>query len=167
MVNFRGLLRDGFRENYKSEKRGQDIYKLSRVEVPSMLFAANVVPPYSLQARAPRARVAARPRHMSTIGRVLLLLLLHSQPPSSAASLHEAAAEDATAPPTAVSLHEAAAQDDGKLVYKLFAEGSPTDTLDENKMTPLMLASYLGSTPPTPSLRFCIMEQHSRRGSRA
>ena len=35
MVNFRGLLRDGFRENYKSEKRGQDIYKLSRVEVPS------------------------------------------------------------------------------------------------------------------------------------
>ena len=83
---------------------------------------------------------------MSTIGRVLLLLLLHSQPPSSAASLHEAAAEDATAPPTAVSLHEAAAQDDGKLVYKLFAEGSPTDTLDENKMTPLMLASYLGST---------------------
>eukprot|EP00964_Phaeocystis_antarctica_P163174 scaffold138869_cov148-Phaeocystis_antarctica.AAC.1 len=90
---------------------------------------------------------------MSTIGRVLLLLLLHSQPPSSAASLHEpatqdgsapssaslheAAAEDVTAPPTAVSLHEAAAQDDGKLVYKLFAEGSPTDTLDENKMTPL------------------------------
>jgi ankyrin repeat protein len=88
---------------------------------------------------------------------LVLLLLLRSQPPSSAASLQEADAEDApapptavslheAAPPTAVSLHEAAAQDDGKLVYKLFAEGSPTDTLDENKMTPLMLASYLGAT---------------------
>ena len=101
---------------------------------------------------------------MSGTARVLLLLLLHSQPPSSsaaslhepatqdasapssAASLQEAAAEDTPAPPTAVSLHEAASQDDGELVNKLLAAGSLTDTLDENKMTPLMLASYLGAT---------------------
>ena len=75
------------------------------------------------------------------LARVLVLLLLHS---SSAASSHEP--QDASAPSSAAPLHEAAAEDDAELVAKLLAEGSPTDTLDENKMTPLMLASYLGAT---------------------
>ena len=88
--------------------------------------------------------IPARPRATSRrqmIARVLVLLLLHS---SSAASLHEP--QDASAPSSAAPLHEAAAEDDTELVNKLLAEGSPTDTLDENKMTPLMLASYMGAT---------------------
>ena len=52
----------------------------------------------------------------------------------------------------ATPLHDAAAEDDAGQIAKLIEAGSPTDTLDENKMTPLHVASYWGSTDAVTAL---------------